>query len=100
MLPLQPTTAGSATAIALIYPGLKGKLNGHAIRAPILNASLTDSAFELKRETSPEEVNELFKVAARGPLAEGAATQCASTFHACSPLAKHCRSPDVASQHA
>jgi len=69
MLSLQPTTTGSATAIALIYPELKGKLNGHAVRAPILNASLTDCVFELKRETSAEEINELFKVAARGPLA-------------------------------
>jgi glyceraldehyde 3-phosphate dehydrogenase len=69
MLSLQPTTTGSATAIALIYPELKGKLNGHAIRAPILNASLTDCVFELKRETSAQEVNELFKAAARGPLA-------------------------------
>jgi glyceraldehyde 3-phosphate dehydrogenase len=38
MLSLQPTTTGSATAIALIYPELKGKLNGHAVRAPVLNA--------------------------------------------------------------
>ncbi len=49
MLSLQPTTTGSATAIALIYPELKGKLNGHAVRAPVLNASLTDCVFELKR---------------------------------------------------
>ena len=69
MLSLQPTTTGSATAIALIYPELKGKLNGHAIRAPILNASLTDCVFELRRETSAEEVNELFKAAARSSLA-------------------------------
>ena len=46
MLSLQPTTTGSATAIALIYPELKGKLNGHAVRAPVLNASLTDCVFE------------------------------------------------------
>lgn len=69
MLSLQPTTTGSATAIALIYPELKGKLNGHAVRAPVLNASLTDCVFELKRQTSEEEVNELFAAAARGPLA-------------------------------
>ena len=50
MLSLQPTTTGSATAIALIYPELKGKLNGHAVRAPVLNASLTDCVFELKRD--------------------------------------------------
>ena len=69
MLSLAPTTTGSATAIALIYPELKGKLNGHAVRAPILNASLTDCVFELKRETTVEEVNQLFAQAAKGPLA-------------------------------
>jgi glyceraldehyde 3-phosphate dehydrogenase len=69
MLSLAPTTTGSATAIALIYPELKGKLNGHAVRAPVLNASLTDCVFELRRETSVEEVNRLFADAARGPLA-------------------------------
>ena len=69
MLSLQPTTTGSATAIALIYPELKGKLNGHAVRAPVLNASLTDCVFELQRSTSEAEVNEMFAAAARGPLA-------------------------------
>ncbi len=69
MLSLQPTTTGSATAIALIYPELKGKLNGHAVRAPVLNASLTDCVFELQRETTAAEVNALFAAAAAGPLA-------------------------------
>ena len=69
MLSLQPTTTGSATAIALIYPELKGKLDGHAVRAPVLNASLTDCVFELNRPTSETEVNELFAEAARGSLA-------------------------------
>ncbi len=69
MLSLAPTTTGSATAIALIYPELKGKLNGHAVRAPVLNASLTDCVFELQRATSAEEVNSLFATAAQGPLA-------------------------------
>lgn len=69
MLSLAPTTTGSASAIALIYPELKGKLNGHAVRAPVLNASLTDCVFELQRATSAEEVNALFKAAAAGPLA-------------------------------
>jgi len=69
MLSLAPTTTGSATAIALIYPELKGKLNGHAVRAPVLNASLTDCVFELKRETSAEEVNRMFAEAANGALA-------------------------------
>jgi glyceraldehyde 3-phosphate dehydrogenase len=69
MLSLAPTTTGSATAIALIYPELKGKLNGHAVRAPVLNASLTDCVFELARETTADEVNRLFAEAARGELA-------------------------------
>ncbi len=69
MLSLQPTTTGSATAIGLIYPELQGKLNGHAVRAPVLNASLTDCVFEMKREVTAEEVNGLFVEAARGPLA-------------------------------
>jgi glyceraldehyde 3-phosphate dehydrogenase len=69
MLSLQPTTTGSATAIALIYPELKGKLDGHAVRAPVLNASLTDCVFELSRETTRDEVNALFAEAAAGQLA-------------------------------
>lgn len=69
MLSLAPTTTGSATAIALIYPELKGKLNGHAVRAPVLNASLTDSVFELRRATTEAEINALFQAAAKGPLA-------------------------------
>lgn len=69
MLSLQPTTTGSATAIALIYPELKGRLNGHAVRAPVLNASLTDCVFELNRPTTETEVNGLFQSAAAGPLA-------------------------------
>jgi glyceraldehyde 3-phosphate dehydrogenase len=69
MLSLAPTTTGSATAIALIYPELKGKLNGHAVRAPVLNASLTDCVFELQCATTPQEVNALFEAAAAGPLA-------------------------------
>ncbi len=69
MQSLAPTTTGSATAIALIYPELKGKLNGHAVRAPVLNASLTDSVFELQRAVTVEEVNGLFEQAAKGSLA-------------------------------
>jgi glyceraldehyde 3-phosphate dehydrogenase len=69
MLSLSPTTTGSATAIALIYPELNGKLNGHAVRAPVLNASLTDCVFEMTRPVTVGEVNELFRSAAAGPLA-------------------------------
>ncbi len=68
LLNLIPTTTGSATAITLIYPELKGRLNGHAVRVPLLNASITDCVFEVERETTVEEVNALFKAAADGPL--------------------------------
>lgn len=69
MQSLAPTTTGSATAIALIYPELKGKLDGHAVRAPVLNASLTDCVFELARAVTAREINSLFEQAARGDLA-------------------------------
>ncbi len=65
---LIPTSTGSATAIGLIYPELNGKLNGVAVRVPLLNASLTDCVFEVKRKTTVEEVNRLLKAAADGPL--------------------------------
>jgi glyceraldehyde 3-phosphate dehydrogenase len=67
-LSLIPTSTGSATAIALIYPELKGKLNGLAIRVPLLNASLTDCVFEVERATTVDEVNALLKAASEGPL--------------------------------
>jgi len=68
LMNLIPTTTGSATAIALIYPELAGRLNGHAVRVPLLNASLTDCVFEVDRPTTAEEVNALFAAAAEGPL--------------------------------
>ena len=69
LMNLIPTSTGSATAIGIIYPELQGKLNGLAIRVPLLNSSLTDCVFEVDRETTPEEVNELIKTAAEGALA-------------------------------
>ncbi|MDO3380191.1 ArsJ-associated glyceraldehyde-3-phosphate dehydrogenase [Geoalkalibacter halelectricus] len=63
-LSMIPTTTGSATAITLIYPELKGKLNGHAVRVPLLTGSLTDAVFEMSREVSAAEVNQLFREAA------------------------------------
>ena len=68
MQSLIPTTTGSARAIGLIFPELVGKLNGHAVRVPLLNASLTDAVFELERAVSAEEVNAAFEAAAKGPL--------------------------------
>ena len=65
---LIPTTTGSATAITLIYPELTGRLNGHAVRVPLLNASLTDCVFEVEQQTTAQEVNALFKAAAEGEL--------------------------------
>lgn len=67
-LSLIPTTTGSATAISLIYPELQGRLNGLAVRVPLLNASLTDAVFEVEKPTSVAEVNALLKAAAQGPL--------------------------------
>ena len=68
-LSLIPTTTGSATAIGLIFPELEGRLDGHAVRVPLLNASLTDCVLEMERETTVEEVNGLLRDAAEGPLA-------------------------------
>ncbi|SES34109.1 glyceraldehyde-3-phosphate dehydrogenase (NAD+) [Vreelandella subterranea] len=66
---LIPTTTGSAKAITAIFPELEGKLNGHAVRVPLANASLTDMVFELEREVTAEEVNQALKHAAEGALA-------------------------------
>jgi len=65
---LIPTTTGSAKAIAMIFPELKGKLNGHAVRVPLLNGSLTDAVFELQQSVTVEQVNAAFRAAAEGPL--------------------------------
>lgn len=65
---LIPTTTGSATAITEIFPELKGRLNGHAVRVPLANASLTDCVFEVARPTTVAEVNQLLKTAAEGEL--------------------------------
>jgi glyceraldehyde 3-phosphate dehydrogenase len=65
---LIPTTTGSATAITHIFPELKGKLNGHAVRVPLANASLTDCVFEMQRAVTKEEINHLFSHAANSTL--------------------------------
>jgi glyceraldehyde 3-phosphate dehydrogenase len=65
---LIPTTTGSATAITEIFPELKGRLNGHAVRVPLANASLTDCVFEVERATTAEEVNALLKAASEQEL--------------------------------
>lgn len=66
---LIPTSTGSATAIAEIFPELKGRLDGHAVRVPLTNASLTDCVLEVERATSVEEVNGMLQAAAEGELA-------------------------------
>lgn len=67
-LNLIPTTTGSAKAIGLIFPELQGKLNGHAVRVPLLNGSLTDAVFELERNVTVAEVNAAFEQASQGEL--------------------------------
>ena len=66
---LIPTTTGSAKAIVEIFPELKDKINGHAVRVPLANASLTDIVFEVARDTTAEEVNQLLSDASEGELA-------------------------------
>ncbi|WP_217515469.1 ArsJ-associated glyceraldehyde-3-phosphate dehydrogenase [Vibrio metschnikovii] len=65
---LIPTTTGSATAIVEIFPDLKDKINGHAVRVPLANASLTDIIFDVKRDTTADEVNALLKAASENEL--------------------------------
>lgn len=65
---LIPTTTGSATAITHIFPELKGKLNGHAVRVPLANASITDCVFEMNRKITIEEINQLMKRASEEEL--------------------------------
>jgi glyceraldehyde 3-phosphate dehydrogenase len=67
-LSMIPTSTGSATAIAMIFPELEGRLDGLAVRVPLLNSSLTDCVFEMKRQTDVDEVNGLFEAAATGEL--------------------------------
>ncbi|MEM8851939.1 MAG: glyceraldehyde-3-phosphate dehydrogenase, partial [Pseudomonadota bacterium] len=66
---LIPTTTGSATAIMQIFPDLEGRLTGHAVRVPLLNASLTDCAFEMERVVTEDEVHAAFRAAEAGPMA-------------------------------
>merc|ERR1712070_1045555 len=65
MLNLAPTSTGSATAVAEVFPELKGKLNGHAIRVPMLNSSITDMVFVMKKDVTVEEVNNMLEAASK-----------------------------------
>ena len=71
MTNLVPTSTGSATAIAEIFPELKGRLNGLAIRVPLLNASITDCVFEVEKSTTKEEVNDMMRSAAEAGQLKG-----------------------------
>ena len=68
LMNLIPTSTGSATAIGLIFPELQGKLDGLAVRVPLLNASLTDCVFEVSRGVTAAAVNAALAVAAKGAL--------------------------------
>ncbi|MDO8267568.1 MAG: ArsJ-associated glyceraldehyde-3-phosphate dehydrogenase [Moraxellaceae bacterium] len=68
LMSLIPTSTGSATAIAEIFPELRGRLNGHAVRVPLANASLTDCVFEVERATTVEEVNGFLRAASENEL--------------------------------
>ena len=65
---LIPTSTGSATAITEIFPELKGKINGVAVRVPLANASLTDCVFEVQKSVTVEQVNSALQAAANGRL--------------------------------
>ncbi|HMT04760.1 MAG: type I glyceraldehyde-3-phosphate dehydrogenase [Solirubrobacterales bacterium] len=65
---LIPTTTGAAKAVGLVLPELAGKLNGFAVRAPVITGSVVDLTFTPSKATSVEEVNAAVKAAAEGPL--------------------------------
>ena len=67
-LSLIPTSTGSATAITEIFPQLKGRINGIAVRVPLANASLTDCVFELQKSVTIDQVNGALKAASEGHL--------------------------------
>ena len=68
ILSMHPTSTGSAKAIGLIFPELKGKLDGHAVRVPVINSSLTDCVFQLEKSARTSEVNDLLKQASKTEL--------------------------------
>lgn len=67
-LNIVPTSTGAAKAVSLVLPELKGKLDGYALRVPVPTGSATDLTFTASRETSVDEVNQILKDAAEGPL--------------------------------
>ncbi|MDT5348967.1 MAG: hypothetical protein QOH91_2254 [Mycobacterium sp.] len=67
-LNIVPTSTGAAKAIGLVMPGLKGKLDGYALRVPIPTGSVTDLTAELSKSAAAEEINAAMKAAADGPM--------------------------------
>ncbi|CAG9460018.1 unnamed protein product [Pedinophyceae sp. YPF-701] len=67
-LSIVPTTTGAAKAVALVLPGLKGKLNGIALRVPTPTVSVVDLVVQVEKKAMAEEVNAAFKAAAEGPM--------------------------------
>jgi len=63
-----PTTTGAAKAVALVIPDLKGKFDGYALRVPTPTVSIVDFVAEVEKSTTAEELNNLFKAAAEGPM--------------------------------
>jgi len=80
-----PTSTGAASAVALVYPPMKGKLSGIALRVPTPNVSVVDMVLELSRDTSKEEVNAVLKAAAENGM---------------KGIIKYCDLPLVSSDHA
>ncbi len=63
-----PTKTGAAAAVGLVLPALVGKLDGFAMRVPIINVSVVDLTFTASRDTSVEEINDILTAASEGPL--------------------------------
>jgi glyceraldehyde 3-phosphate dehydrogenase len=63
-----PTKTGAASAVGLVIPEMKGKLDGFAMRVPTINVSIVDLSFQAKRNTTKEEINDILKAASQGPL--------------------------------
>jgi glyceraldehyde 3-phosphate dehydrogenase len=63
-----PTTTGAAKAVGEVLPELKGKLNGYAVRVPVVTGSLVDLTVDLKKNATAEEINKAMKAAAEGPM--------------------------------
>jgi glyceraldehyde 3-phosphate dehydrogenase len=66
-----PAKTGAAAAVGLVLPELNGRLDGYAIRVPVLNVSMVDLSFVARRETTADEVNMIMREAAASPALRG-----------------------------